>query len=148
MENKENFKKFLDMARRDGRVPNSSRGEETYEQNTKKEVLRYVMMIASKVEFYKYLKEKKGREELRSIWKLEMAVPCLLHLELRIGENILTSMCQEIMNRVKFLSLLLLLLLTTSNYNNYYFYCAFHSTSTTSMETNMEGIRYKSLPLQ
>ena len=135
MENKENFKKFLDMARRDGRVPNSSRGEETYEQNTKKEVLRYVMMIANKV-------------ELRSIWKLEMAVPCLLHLELRIGENILTSMCQEIMNRVKFLSLLLLLLLTTSNYNNYYFYCAFHSTSTTSMETNMEGIRYKSLPLQ
>ena len=67
--------------------------------HTKREVLRYVMMITDQSEYFKALSENKNKE-LLSMHKMEMAVICLLHLELRVGENILTSICQRIVNRV------------------------------------------------
>jgi len=65
----------------------------------KRELLRYTMMIADIVEYVGKITDHK-KFELLSMHKMEMAVICLLHLELRVGENILTSICQRMMNRV------------------------------------------------
>jgi hypothetical protein len=68
----------------------------------KREVLRFAMSVEELLEYFQQL-DSKNKSDLHSMYKMEMAVICLLHLEMRVGENILTSICQRMINRVSFL---------------------------------------------
>jgi hypothetical protein len=86
---------MIEIAKADGKFTDS---DDVLKKN--RELLRYVMMVADKIEYLLAVRDHK-HSDLLSMFKMEMAVPCLLHLELRIGENILTSICQRMMNRVR-----------------------------------------------
>ena len=92
--NREHYDHMIRMAKADGKLTDS---DDVLKTN--RDLLRYVMMIADKMEYLLAVRDH-NNSDLLSMFKMEMAVPCLLHLELRIGENILTSICQRMMNRV------------------------------------------------
>ena len=60
-------------------------------------VLRYAMMIGNQLEFidsFRSTETQFANKDWRTFSKMEMAVICLLHAELRIGEAILTRLAQ------------------------------------------------------
>ena len=94
----ESYNRILDLAKAEKRIPC---GEQNDSLVVKRAVLRFVMSVEDSIEYLQLL-DSKSKRELHSMHKMEMAVICLLHLEMRVGENILTSICQRMINRVSF----------------------------------------------
>ena len=89
---------MLNLAKAEKRIPMDQRNDSLI---VKRAVLRFVMSVEDLIEYFQVL-DSKNRSELHSMYKMEMAVICSLHLEMRVGENILTSICQRMINRVSF----------------------------------------------
>jgi len=96
---------MLNLAKAENRIPMEQQNDSLI---VKRAVLRFVMSVEDLIEYFQVL-DTKNRSELHSMYKMEMAVICSLHLEMRVGENILTSICQRMINRVSFLALILVL---------------------------------------
>ena len=60
----------------------------------KLQVFRYVIVVSQDIHFITKQRDANGFSLM--LTKLEIAVICLLHNEMRIGENMLTKMCREI----------------------------------------------------
>jgi hypothetical protein len=61
------------------------------------DVLRYAMFVGDEMEYV--MRQKKADGFTHMLTKLEIAAICLLHNEMRIGENLLTRICQGIKDR-------------------------------------------------
>ena len=103
--NLENFRQMRKRGIDEGKITPRS-GEEDddiriFTLEDKKEVLRYVLYCAHHVDLFQRLfaHEDYGK---RSNHKMELCIICLLHLEMRIGENLLCSFYQDLVPRVRF----------------------------------------------
>ena len=95
----ERYNWILDLAKAEKRITSDDQVDSLV---VKREVLRFVMSVEELLEYFQQL-DSKNKSDLHSMYKMEMAVICLLHLEMRVGENMLTSICQRMINRVSFL---------------------------------------------
>ncbi len=103
------YNRMLDLAKAEKRITTDEQADSL---NVKRAVLRFVMSVEDLVEYFQVL-ENKGKSDLHSMHKMEMSVICLLHLEMRVGENILTSICQRMINMVSIWSCPKMLLIVT-----------------------------------
>ena len=87
---------MLDLAVTDGVSVDATYASDTQ----KRQVLRHAMVVGSVIEYFNSEVRDDPSKHLRSVFKMEMSPPCLMHSELRIGENLLTKFCQRVMNRV------------------------------------------------
>ena len=92
-----NYKRVIGLAEEEGVNVDATYGSD----RQKRQVLRHAMVVGGVIEYLNFEVRDDPDKHLRSIFKMEMTPPCLMHSELRIGENILTKFCQRIMSRVK-----------------------------------------------
>ena len=97
--NQNNYRRVMSLAVDEGIELNETFGSEIQ----RRQVLRHAMSVGRVMEYFNCEVRDDPNKDLRSIHKLEMTPPCLLHAELRIGENLLTQFVQRVMNRVKLL---------------------------------------------
>ena len=67
----------------------------------KKELLRYVIFCAHHIHLFRRLHHDSDKFKKLVNHKLEMCMICLMHLEMRVGENMFASLYQEILKRVR-----------------------------------------------
>ena len=100
--NLDNFREMRKMGIDAGKIMRSADEDNkmsTFTLQHKKEVLRYVLYCAHHIDLFQRLFKHVDFGK-RSNHKLEMCIICLLHLEMRIGENLLGSLFQELFARV------------------------------------------------
>lgn len=76
-------------------------GNEIVTKDKKIELLRYVIFCSHHIHVFKRLRQDPDKYKKVVNHKLEMCIICLLHLEMRVGENMLGSLYQEVLRRVR-----------------------------------------------
>jgi hypothetical protein len=83
----------------EGGLVGDDENEEPITLESKREVLRYVIYCTHHIDLFTRFFAHEDFEK-RSNRKMEICPPCLMHLYMRVGENLFTSLYQELIRRV------------------------------------------------